>query len=225
MLFRSRLFWYPKATAASPSFAEVIDLLFKQLAVPIIIAGIGLAYFLQSNYGHKLRERLVAPKAWLDQVSRLFLRITDGIEEKGIKQYEARGVTIIILLSLSILVVLGGAGIAKYEWRYSIGPINVSEALGVAGIALLAAFGARLGEVATLSVKHIKVRLKSPLCVARAWLVIVFFLLICLSGFRSDLGVALTTSFAVLGMVCAVREWSRIPGKRWGSSKDRKSVV
>ncbi len=222
IVLQIRLFWYPKATAASPSFAEVIDLLFKQLAVPIIIAGIGLAYFLQSNYGHKLRERLVAPKAWLDQVSRLFLRITDGIEEKGIKQYEARGVTIIILLSLSILVVLGGAGIAKYEWRYSIGPINVSEALGVAGIALLAAFGARLGEVATLSVKHIKVRLKSPLCVARAWLVIVFFLLICLSGFRSDLGVALTTSFAVLGMVCAVREWSRIPGKRWGLQKGRR---
>lgn len=222
IVLQVRLFWYPKATAVPPSFAEVIDLLFKQLAVPIIIAGIGLAYFLQSNYGHKLRERLVAPKAWLDQVSRLFLRITDGIEEKGIKQYEARGVTIIILLSLSILVVLGGAGIAKYEWRYSIGPINVSEALGVAGIALLAAVGARLGEVATLSVKHIKVRLKSPLCVARAWLVIVFFLLICLSGFRSDLGVALTTSFAVLGMVCAVREWSRIPGKRWGLQKGRR---
>ena len=222
IVLQVRLFWYPKATVASPSFAEVRDLLLKQLAVPIIIAGIGLAYFLQSNYGHKLRERLVAPKAWLDQVSRLFLRITDGIEEKGIKQYEARGVTIIILLSLSILVVLGGAGIAKYEWRYSIGPINVSEALGVAGIALLAAVGARLGEVATLSVKHIKVRLKSPLCVARAWLVIVFFLLTCLSGLRSDLGVALTTSFAVLGMVCAVREWSRIPGKRWGLQKGRR---
>lgn len=222
IVLQVRLFWYPKATVASPSFAEVRDLLLKQLAFPIIIAGIGLAYFLQSNYGHKLRERLVAPKAWLDQVSRLFLRITDGIEEKGIKQYEARGVTIIILLSLSILVVLGGAGIAKYEWRYSIGFINVSEALGVAGIALLAAVGARLGEVATLSVKHIKVRLKSPLCVARAWLVIVFFLLTCLSGFRSDLGVALTTSFAVLGMVCAVREWSRIPGKRWGLQKGRR---
>ena len=222
IVLQVRLFWYPKATAASPSFAEVINLLIKQLVVPIIIAGIGLAYFLQSNCGHKLRERLVAPKAWVDQVSRLFLKITDGIEEKEAKQSEARSVASIIFLSFVALVGLGFPGIIKYELRYSIGLLNVSEALGVAGIALLSAVGAWLGEVATLSAVHVKVRLKSPFFVALSCLVIVFFLLICLSGLRSDLGVALTTSFAVIGMLCAVREWSRIPGKQWGRQKGRR---
>lgn len=223
IVLQIRLFWYPKATATSPSFAEVIDFLWR-MVIPIIplIAGIWLARFLQSNFVKKSWERQAARMGWLDQVSRLFLRITGGIEEKRVKQSEARSVTIILLLSFLALVLLGGPGIVKYEWRYSIGPINVSEALGVAGIAFLAVVGAWLGEVATLSVAHVEVRLKSPLCVARAWLVIVFFLLACLSGFRSDLGVALTTSFAVLGMACAVREWSRIPGKRWGLQKRRR---
>ena len=207
IVLQIRLFWYPKATAASPSFAEVIDFL-GRMVFPIIplFAGIWIARFLHSNHGHKPKEWLVAPKAWLDQVSRLFLRITDGIEEKEAKQSEARSVASIFLLSFVALWVLGLPGIIKYELRYSIGLLNVSEALGVAGIALLSAVGAWLGEVATLSALHVKVRLKSPFFVALSWLVIVFFLLICLSGLRSDLGVALTTSFAVIGMVCAVRE-------------------
>lgn len=223
IVLQIRLFWYPKATAASPSSAEVIDFL-GRMVFPIIplFAGIWIARFLHSNHGHKPKEWLVAPKAWLDQVSRLFLRITDGIEEKEAKQSEARSVASIFLLSFVALWVLGLPGIIKHELRYSIGLLNVSEALGVAGIALLSAVGAWLGEVATLSALHVKVRLKSPFFVALSWLVIVFFLLICLSGLRSDLGVALTTSFAVIGMVCAVREWSRIPGKQWGRQKGRR---
>ena len=203
MVLQLRFSVYPRLGAPLPEPRDL--LLFLRPVVPLVL-GLGALFCLRCALKHRELPRPV--RTLFSPIERMFAltlgeKDTDAEEEPGLAAVIA-GVAVALIGLLTAFRFLG--------FQHSLGPVKFGEIIFLSSLLLLAAVASRVGRTAAVSsVVPVRGSLP-PIRRAKILLAAAFGLPVLSSFARSDVGVALSTAFAGMGMYTVLRKWSHIPG-------------